>query len=200
MNLCSVQQPKKKQLWAGSWSRPDVCFVQTSPQIHCLGVQNYRVGRLVWRQPHSHPVPHAWLAPALCQQDEPTQGSPAAFTWCHISLATGALSTAMAIDTLLCKLGNYFHPALTALKICLLCKEWKQWWIAFYLAADIVSNSQLERPSWGERAAVPFQKPYWKGNSSIKGNAAARRFCREMLQCVWGSSCNSQFPVPNQRW
>lgn len=65
--------------------------------------------RLAWRQPHSHPVPLAWLAPA--QQDGPTQGSPAAFTWYHISSATGALSAAMAMDTSSWKIGKLFSSS-----------------------------------------------------------------------------------------
>lgn len=66
---------------------------------------------LVWRQPHTHPVPYTWLAPALCQQDGPTRGSPAALTQCHVSLAAGALSTAVAIDTLSYKLGKLFSSS-----------------------------------------------------------------------------------------
>lgn len=68
--------------------------------------------RLVWGQPHSlTPTLCRTPACALCQQDGPTQGSPAAFTWHHISSATGALSAAMAIDTSSCKLGKLFSSS-----------------------------------------------------------------------------------------
>ena len=79
---------------------------QPSPQIHCLGVRNYRLGRAGVK-----PVPYTWLASGLCQQDGPTQGSPAALTQYHVSSAAGALSTAVAIDTVSCKLGKLFSSS-----------------------------------------------------------------------------------------